>query len=309
MKAHGPLLLILACCLLRLSPLTAQESHVQIGVRGGAQMWLIAPAADATASVQGALGGSGLLDIRYAFYAPAGSTTGLGFMAGLGGGVSTGGLRGTSADRFSRTDYLGNRLDYTTSATYPQQERFFRAEAALLFALRAGGFVLNIGPRLMIPFASSGTLYLSEAQIDAYYPQYDVHVRNELITGQLPTPYVRSATPSLPQYNLLVTVEADWEWSFDRHRIGLQAFADVGVWQSCLPLASPQPVLTVSAISNAANPVPEVSVGAPDTHIGGRRHLAFGVRGYYGICFDHSRRYGRYRHSRDTRLHHNRLLR
>ena len=92
-------------------------------------------------------------------------------------------------DSYTNIDYLGNKMDYSIDATYSLKDQFAKVDVSLLLAMRFGGVTLNLGPRFMLPFAANRALTINEANIDAYYSAYDVHVVNQLITGKLETPY------------------------------------------------------------------------------------------------------------------------
>lgn len=182
----------MACLLsIVLNPIMAQTSVLSVGVRGGGQMWLPSTVTGVTADVRSGMGYTGALDLRYTFYCDVSNTASMGLAVGAGAGYGSTVLQGTNVDAFSNTDYLGNQLDYTATTAFQQTDRFAKAEASLLLAMRFGGVTLNIGPRFMMPFADSHLLKVTQSTIDAYFPQYNVHVVNEQATGVLPTPLMR----------------------------------------------------------------------------------------------------------------------
>lgn len=302
---------ILVLCLLSivLNPIMAQTSVLSVGVRGGGQMWLPSAATGATADVRGGLGYTGALDLRYTFYSAVSDNIHLGFAIGAGAGYGTTALQGSNVDVFSNTDYLGNLIDYTATTAFRQTGQWAKAEASLLLAMRFGGVTVNTGPRFMMPFAASHRLKVTQSTIDAYFPRYNVHVVNERTTGVLPTPYMRQENVSQPQYNLLIAAEIGYEWTFDKHIIGVQAYMDCGVWNtnnvSAMPLTR---LVSVAPIIDASNPPPTVTVVSPEMYIAGRRYLDFGIRAYYAFSVSSQTRNKRPAASRDTRLHHNRYL-
>ena len=281
---------------------------VSVGVRGGGQMWLPSAATGVTAKVNSGIGYTGALDLRYTYYGDVTDDIGIGFGVGFGAGYGTTALQGTSHDEFSNTDYLGNQIDYTVNAAFQQNDQWIKGEASLLFAMRFGGVTINIGPRLMMPFAASHLLRVNQSTIDAYYPQYNVHVVNELATGELQTPYVRKENVTLPQYNLLLAAEIGYEWNFGKHIVGVQAYMDCGVWNNYRSAAtSVTQFISVSPIIDATNPPPTVTVGSAEGMIAGRRYLDFGIRAYYAFSIRSTKEAHR-SPNRDTRLHHNRYL-
>ena len=219
-----------------LSPLSAQTSMLSIGVRGGGQTYLPTAAVGATGEVKPAFGGTGTLDLRYTFYGQLADRFELGFAVGAGIGYGTTGIKGTNMDSYTNIDYLGNKMDYSIDATYSLKDQFAKVDVSLLLAMRFSGVTINIGPRFMLPFAANRALTINEANINAYYSAYDVHVVNQLITGKLETPYTEKHPSNISKYNLLIAAEIGYEWRLtNQHALGAQLFAEAAVWnkQSC----------------------------------------------------------------------------
>ena len=286
------------------TPLWAQTSMLSIGVRGGGQTYLPTAAVGATGDMHAGIGGTGALDIRYTFYGQLADRFELGFAAAAGVGYGSAGIKGTNMDSYTNIDYLGNKMDYSIDATYSLKDQFAKVDVSLLLAMRFGGVTLNVGPRFMLPFAATGTVTISEASIDAYYPLYNVHVTDQLITGKLETPYQQTTTSSLPQYAALMALEIGYEWALNtNHSLGVQLFADIAVWNPKTSITNVQsPIISVAPISNANDPVPSVTVNSPAALISSRRYLDFGIRAYYAFSSSSARTSP----ARDTRLHHNR---
>ena len=293
-----------------ISPLSAQTSMLSIGVRGGGQTYLPTAAVGATGEIKPGIGGTGALDLRYTYYGQLTDRFELGVAVGAGIGYGTTSIKGKNTDTYSNFDYLGNKMDYSVNSTYSLTDRFAKADVSLLLALSFYQVTLHIGPRFMLPFAASGTATITQASIDAYYPLYNVHVVDQLITGKLATPYSQPIPSSLPAYHVLMALEIGYEWHLtDQHILGLQAFADIAVWSPKSPMTNDQsPIIRVAPILNANDPVPSVTVNAPSS-ITRRRYLDFGIRAYYAFSFENtSSRSRRHPHARDTRDHHNRYL-
>ena len=282
---------------------------LSVGVRGGGQMMLPTVVAGMTGTMSATFGGAGALDLRYTFYGEPTDRIDIGFAVSAGVGYGSAGIQGTRTDTYTNLDYKGNALDYTCTAQYSQTDRFAKADAALLLAMRFSGVTINIGPRFMLPFAASSALTIRSASIEAYYPAYDVNVRDQLITGKLTTPYTAPRTLLMPRYSLLIAAEIGYEWSLgDQSALGLQLYADVSVWDKPSAVSyQPSVLIQVSPITDAANPVPMVTVGDANPLISSCRYLDFGIRIYYGFTISHDTyRDAKTRHARDTRLHHNR---
>ena len=287
----------------------AQTSMLSIGVRGGGQTYLPTAAVGATGEVKPGIGGAGAIDLRYTYYGSVASQVELGIAVSAGIGYGTAGVQGTNTDTYTNRDYTGNAIDYTCTANYAQTDRFAKGDAALLLAMKFGGVTLNVGPRFMLPFAASSAVTIRQSAIDAYYPAYDVHVRDQLITGKLTTPYTLPHTAIIPRYSLLVAAEIGYEWSLsEQSSLGLQLYADVGVWNSAGKNPAPiTPLIQVSPITSQENPVPTVTVGDIAPMIKDLRYIDFGLRVYYAFSIDSDKGYkSRFNSSRDTRLHRNR---
>ena len=281
---------------------------LSIGVRGGGQTYLPTAAVGATGEVKPGIGGAGALDVRYTFYGQLADRFELGFAISAGIGYGTTGIKGTNMDSYTNIDYLGNKMDYSIDATYSLKDQFAKGDAALLLAMRFSGVTINIGPRFMLPFATSSALTIRSASIEAYYPAYDVHVRDQLITGKLTPPYTLPHTAIIPRYSLLVAAEIGYEWSLSKQSsLGLQLYADVGVWNSAGKNPAPiTPLIQVSPITDAANPVPTVTVGDIAPMIKDLRYIDFGLRVYYAFSIESDKGYKSRFNTRDARLHRNR---
>lgn len=301
---------IVVLCLLSFifCPGQANTSMLSIGVRGGGQTYLPTAAVGATGEVKPGIGGTGALDVRYTYYGSVASQVQLGVAVGAGVGYGTTGIKGTNMDSYTNIDYLGNKMDYSIDATYSLKDQFAKVDVSLLLAMRFGGVTLNVGPRFMLPFAATGTVTISEASIDAYYPLYNVHVTNQLITGKLETPYQQTTTSSLPQYAALMALEIGYEWRFNRHALGVQLFAEAAVWSKQTPNPlTPNPLIQVNPITDASNPVPVVTVGSAEPFVSGRRYIGVGVRAYYAFHIEHIR-IRQFKPRSDSRDHRNRYL-
>ena len=310
--------------LLSLIPAQAHTSMFSVGVRGGAQTYLLT-ASDPASDIKAAFGGTGKLDVRYTFYGCFTDRLGMGFTVSGGVGYGTSAFKGTSVDHFSTTDYLGNQIDYTTSGAYRQTDKFATAEASLMLAFCFGNIIVNVGPRFMMPFATKTQLTVTNASIDAYYPRYDVHVLNRPITGYLESPYTNDQLPGTSsrqtggvasaekgKYSILLAAEVGYEWYFtSKSCLGFQLYADISVWNSAStnPL-TPNPLIQVAPITDATNPIPAVTVNSPEYLVASRRYLDFGLRIYYAFSVTSSSSSSHpkpHRHG-DTSLHHNRHL-
>ena len=300
---------IVVLCLLSFifCPGQANTSMLSIGVRGGGQTYLPTAAVGATGEVKPGIGGAGTLDLRYTYYGAVGAQAELGCAIGAGFGYGAAGIKGTNTDVYSNTDYLGNTIDYTINSDFTQRDRFAKIDLSLLFAMRLNGFTLNVGPRFMLPLAANRSLTINEANIDAYYPAYDVHVVNQLITGKMETPYTENRPSNISKYHLLVAAEIGYEWRMtNQHALGVQLFAEAAVWSKQTPNPlTPNPLIQVNPITDASNPVPVVTIGSVESFVTNRRYLDFGIRAYYAFNIEHVVEH-RFKPRGDTRDHRNR---
>ena len=301
------LILVLGSILL-VPSLFAHTSQIGLGLRGGGQM--VMPSTNN--EIKSNIGWVGGIDLRYTFYSPVTGEVDLGFVVGAGVGYGSTSIKGTNTDQYTNYDYLANRMDYTIDAKYLQTDKFFQANASLLFAFRYGGLSVNLGPRIMLPFASSSSFTVNEAHINVYYPKYEVSVVDKLITGILETPYTLSQAPSyIPKYALMIGAEIGYEWDItDKLCAGVQLYADVSVWNSKMATPNnPLPMIEVAPITDPSNPVPTVSVNPISGQISSLRYLDFGVRAFISISVAKDSEYRYYYNARhDTRKHRNRYL-
>lgn len=307
MKSEKFIVLICTLYSVLCTPLWAQTSMLSIGVRGGGQTYLPDAALGATGEVKPGFGGTGGVDLRYTYYGAVGAQAELGCAIGAGFGYGVALLKGSNTDNFTNTDYLGNTIDYTINSDFTQRDKFAKIDLSLLFAMRFGGVTLNIGPRFMASLAADCALTINEANIDAYYPAYDVHVVNQLITGKLETPYTENRPSNISKYHLLVAAEIGYEWRMtNQHALGVQLFAEAAVWNSKSPISNIQyPMISVAPISNANDPVPVVTIGSVESFVAHRRYLDFGIRAYYAFNIEHVVEH-RFKPRGDTRDHRNR---
>ena len=271
-------------------PVRAQTSVFSIGVRGGGTILNA--------------GGMGAVDLRYSLLGDLNGGCQLGFALGAGVGYGQMAYKGSESLAYSRIDYLGNTIDYSIIADYKQVNRFASAEASLLAAFKVSGFTLNVGPRFMLPFSRSAMQTLSRADIVAYYPLYDVSIPDEEITGKITTPYAQTCASSMPKYQLLLALEAGWEFALDsRSSLGVQAYADLGLWHPKATSAADVPLIDAAPIASVNTPA---TVNIHDASVDSKRYIAVGVRVYY--AFHHRSERLRRIYTGDTRAHHNRYL-
>jgi len=227
---------------------------------------------------------AGNLDIRYGFYGPSDKPTQFGLQLGLGLGYAKSTFKGDFQEQYTNTDYLELEMQYNTSAAYQNTLHRLSLEVPLLVSMRSHGFVLGVGAKFQMPVWTQSRQSLSNVMVDAYYPRYDVHVPNELITGIVEN--TESSGANLWQnakYNVLVSLQTGYEWQVNpQHHIGLMVYVDYNVWNSYKPTAAP--IIDVASISNIVYPVPDVVVkDAPSVLTQSLHPLQVGLSLYYAF--------------------------
>lgn len=253
---------------------------LRVGVSGGSGLNLT----PADCVMKSNVGGGGALAFDYTFYKSFDKVD-LGLRTGLDLGYMYLPYHAEFAQHYSNVDYLNNQIDYTTSGLLDITQNQLYASVPVMFALRTHGFVCNIGVRLQMPFYQTGKQQLSNPLVQAYYPEYDVTVTNELITG-----IVTDEQLSMPLASSPVFLEcyASAEIGYEHHlnakgAIGCAAYVHAGVWNA-LPKATDKPVIQVAPITDKVKPVPAVTVNDAYTSLlTSYTPLQFGVKLYYAF--------------------------
>lgn len=260
-------------------PLSAENIHLlTLGLRGG-EMTVLQQSAQ---NLNNQLGGVGALDLGYIWYAPVPKAD-LGIRTGLLLGYGASAIGGGFSQQFTNTDYLGNQMDYTTSAQLYARQQMVSAEVPLMMALRAKGFTFNVGLSLQTVLWQHTRQHLYSPKIDAFYPAYNVHVTDELITGQLSADRQADGyAAGLPTAGMGVCTEIGYDFALPKGYLGLQAFFSCSVWNNFHP--SDNVVIAVAPVANPVQPVPEVQVSNALPSLCSSVHpLFFGLRLYYAF--------------------------
>ena len=253
---------------------------LRIGLAGGGTYNLT----PADCTMKSGVGGTGAIALDYAFYKSLRSID-LGLRTGLDLGYQYSPYQAAFSHQFSQQDYLGNQMDYTTSGEVKIAQHQLLASIPLMFALRSGGFVWNIGVRMQSAVYQTGQQQLSNPTITAYYPAYDVAITNELITGLVADEQLSSKI-DIPAISIecLAATEIGYEYAINRsHAIGVMAYFYAGLWGTRAK-ASNTPVISVAPITDGSNPVPTVTVhDAYHSLLSAYTPLQFGVKVYYAF--------------------------
>lgn len=272
------ILLFIVLCAAYVSANAGDAHLLTLGLRGGETTVLHQSAQD----LHNQMGGVGALDIGYIWYAPVPKAE-LGLRTGVLLGYGAAGTSGAFSQQFTNTDYLGNQMLYTTSAQLSARQQMVTAEVPLMMALRAKGFTFNVGLSLQTVLWQQTRQHLSSPCIDAFYSAYNVHVTDELITGQLSADRQNTVyATGLPTLGLGVCTEIGYDFALPQGYLGLQAFFSCSVWNNYR--TTDDIVIAVSPITDAANPVPAVQVSNALTALcSSARPLSFGIRLYYAF--------------------------
>lgn len=232
----------------------------------------------------GKIGGSGALALDYVYYKSLNSVE-LGLRTGLGIGYTNAKYQAEFSQQFTNIDYLNNHIDYTTTGVVDIAQHQVHATIPLMFALRANGFVWNIGLSLQTTFLQVGNQQLSNPHIQAYYPAYNVEVVDELITGKVLEDQLQMSSEKLPfSLGCSIGTEIGYEHAINsKNAIGIMAYLNVGVWNSHLA-ATNLPIIQVDAIIDSKDPVPTVTINdAYRALVNAHTPLQFGVKLYYAF--------------------------
>lgn len=271
-------------CLTAVTMLSAQNHVMSVGVRAGGSHFLQKMATDSVGSKAGFNGG---LDLGYTYYfAPKGEVQ-WGVHTGLGIGFSTSHLTGSLHEEFTNTDMYGNAVDYTVDfERVDERSRQVQLEIPVMAAMRWRGLVVNVGPKFMIPVWKQATQNHTLPVIDAYYPLYDVHVTDEMITGAIKTDEDLNGKGKwcAPSFSFMLGAEIGYEFALSGSNL-LGVMATVNV--SCASAFKNEPngkVVEVGNIENTEYPVPEITIHSLSNAVVSNMHpLDFGVKVYYAF--------------------------
>jgi hypothetical protein len=185
---------------------------------------------------------------------------------------------------------MSDEMLYTTSGKVNAMHKRAYAEIPLMAAFRSRGFVLQLGPKVQYSFWNSAAQSIEESNIDAYYVPFDVHVTNEVITGVVSANDLaeRKLEGGAPAFNILAALRIGYETRVgNQTRIGIMAYVDYNIWNTLSISRIDQPFIAVAPITDAANPVPDVTVNnAFSSFISGINPLQVGISLYFGIEFE-----------------------
>ena len=261
---------------------SSAQSVLSLGLRGGADFLM--PQTDQKAHTQ--LGVAGSFDIGYTYYWPTQSGD-WGIRTGVSIGYSHANTQVDFSHQYTQYDYIGNEMLYTTSGTINAALQRVFSDVPIMLAFRYNGFAMQIGLKAQLTAWSQSRQQLQNPIIDAYYVPYNVHVINELITGEVATEDMKEQTQGrAPFFSFLVAGQIGYEAKLkEDRRIGIAAYVNYNVWNT-FPSSDPQPVIAVSPIKDPVNPAPTVTINNPFTSVISAIHpLQVGITIYYNFEF------------------------
>lgn len=271
--------LIMACYSLH-----AQYHVISVGGRIGGDGYLTK---NTDENLKTKFGVQAMFDFNYSCLGILDSYACLGIKTGFSVGWSQNSLLSLYRNNFTNYDYEGRRMDYTIKTdNVVQTINQYQAEVPIFFAFRYEGVTANVGIKGMFPFKATYTQRVNGLGINAYYPEYDVTVINEIITGRAAEEQFTVADKmNVPQINLMASFEFGYEFSFDNddHGLGILAYIDYCFWNNYEGQSgTTQGMITVDPIANSADPVPDVHIGViSQSSVSAMNYFDIGVKVYY----------------------------
>ncbi|MCQ2329284.1 MAG: hypothetical protein MJZ93_01845 [Paludibacteraceae bacterium] len=230
-------ILILVVCLILSLNATAQELEhsLSIGGRFGGNAYTTYDDIDSK------FGAQGFFDLNYTCYFIKSKNLSFGPKIGFSFGYSASGMTMKYKDKFVNHDYEGREIDYTiTGANIEENFKQWQIEIPVMAALRYNGLLFCLGVKCMAPLSWEINQTIQGAKIDAYYPDYDVHVVDELITGKFSSANQSSkldpkSTINFPKINLMMSLEFGYEWKlgkYTKNTIGIMGYIDYSGFNS-----------------------------------------------------------------------------
>jgi hypothetical protein len=260
------------------------QSLVSFGGRGGFDFMV--PGTKQT--LHSKFGVAGAVDIGYTYYWHIGALNGLGIHTGISAGYATSDCEIEFNQQYTNYDYLNNELQYTTTGKTGISMKRAYAEVPLMVAFRSNkNIIAQLGLKVQYAFKSSITQQTKEATIDAYFPAYDIHITDQLITGRITEEDKngRILEGSAPTWNLVLAMRAGYEFRFNKkHIVGIAAYLDFNLWNNLSFPQIDQPHIAVAPITDPVSPVPAVTVNnAFSTVISRINPIQIGVSVYYAL--------------------------
>ena len=259
------------------------QSVLSFGARGGLEFPL--PKCGQPAKAES--GWAGVFDIGYTYYRSTYSSGDWGIHTGASFGYAQNHTLLDFSQQYSNYDYLRHEMLYTTSGSVNADLQRLYVEVPVMGAFRYKGFVAQIGMKAQCAVWSKSNQTLDNPVIDAYYVSYAVHVTDELITGLASSGDLQKSYADVaPRMNILAAARIGGEFMVGRSGLmGIMVYIDYNVWNTS-PYKSSRTLIAVAPITDAAYPVPAVTVNSAFTSLISRINpLQAGITLYYAIDF------------------------
>lgn len=273
--------LIIVLGLLAATWLPAQYHVLELGGSLGTEAWL------AGKDIQSHPGFTGAIDANYLYLAHTRSGVFIGPKLGVqlryGGSMLS---RTPYKEQYTNVDYYVEDMDYTiTASRYEERSRALMLQVPLMLAIHTNGWTIGVGAKGMMQLTGQRALKVFDPWVVAYYPDFEVPVNNELVTGKIIDQGARSGKGILPRWNVCVSAELGYEWELDYNgAVGVQLYADYGVWNNYTNNPPRERLIDVEPILNTEYPVPPIHVNyVSDTYAQRLNYLSVGLRVYYAI--------------------------
>ena len=263
----------------------SQWNRFTIGARGG-----LASLLHSTESDMGKWkpGFDVALDLQYAHYWRTKKDHSLGLLIGASVAYSMSTLSTQVADTFSRAT-IGGKVDYTVSAAdVRERDGEVLVEIPLMFSMIARqGFFLNVGPRFSIPVYAHYKQSMSEdVSVSAYFPEYDVTVPDEPVTGALTTEQKNQpGNWRAAKLNILLSAEGGYEFTLmSGNALAVGVYANYSVYTLYKNDTSTESLVGVSN-PEWNKPAPINVLSATDTYAKGIGYFDIGIKLAYHLNF------------------------
>ncbi len=230
-----------------------------------------------------------LLDLQYAYYfgAKPGKKVNPGILVGLSAGWAQSSLK-SGVDTAYTVETSDGKIDYAISAdNVKENDGQLQLEIPVMFSmLTEKGFFLNVGPKFVLPVFSHYNQNITSPNINAYFEDEGVMVRNEVITGLVQDNQLKTkgkwATSKL---NVMVTAELGWEWMLKNgDALGLGVYGNYSVYDLYDNSTDNKSLINVTAPS-ATGPANVDVLSATDTYTNGLGYFDCGLKLVYHFNF------------------------
>jgi hypothetical protein len=209
--------------------LSAQVHRFTIGLFGGAHTML------ADSSLVNTWGPSAGLNFRYAYMMALGrGAIYLGPRTGIEASWAYSGWYEEAHTQFTNTDYLKHKMEYDVYSKVTDYHHQLYIGIPIMAELKYYGLVAALGFKGKAVLWTQAKSEINKADINAYYPDFDVWVRNDPSIGELKTENSTAQGARLtPEWHVTVAAEIGYEWKVvTREYIGVRLFAECDIWNS-----------------------------------------------------------------------------